>query len=97
MSLPCWGVADVDALVTTCQVALGLAALLAIARAIKGPSIVDRIVAVDLVLLLLAAGIGAESARSGSELYSAIAILVALVAFVGTVLVARFVEWRDVP
>lgn len=86
-----------DVVVTTIQVAVGLAALLAIARAIKGPTIVDRIVAVDLVLMLLAAGIGAEAARSGSELYSSIAILVALVAFVGTILVARFVEWRDVP
>ncbi len=52
--------------------------------------------AVDLILLLLAAGVGAEAATSGSELYSAIAIVVALIAFVGTVLVARFVEWRDV-
>lgn len=85
-----------DTFVTIGQITLGLAALLAVARAIKGPAIVDRIVAVDLILLLLAAGVGAEAARSGSEVYSAIAIVVALVAFVGTVLVARFVEWRDV-
>jgi multicomponent Na+:H+ antiporter subunit F len=85
-----------DAVVTVGQVALGFAALLAMARAIKGPALVDRIVAVDLVLLLLAGGVGAEAARSGSELYSAIAIVVALIAFVGTVLVARFVEWRDI-
>jgi multicomponent Na+:H+ antiporter subunit F len=85
-----------DIVVTVGQVALGLAALLAMARAIKGPALVDRIVAVDLVLMLLAAGVGAEAARTGSELYSAIAIVVALIAFVGTVLVARFVEWRDV-
>ncbi len=86
-----------DTVVTVAQIALGLSALLAIARAIRGPEIVDRIVAVDLVLLLLAAGVGSEAAISGSELYSAIAIVVALIAFVGTVLVARFVEWRDVP
>ncbi len=85
-----------DTFVTVVQITLGLAALLAIARAIKGPAIVDRIVAVDLLLLLLAAGVGAEAARSGSEVYSAIAIIVALMAFAGTVLVARFVEWRDV-
>jgi multicomponent Na+:H+ antiporter subunit F len=86
-----------ETVVTIAQIALGLSALLAIARAIKGPEIVDRIVAVDLVLLLLAAGVAAEAAISGSQLYSAIAIVVALIAFVGTVLVARFVEWRDVP
>lgn len=85
-----------ETFVTIGQITLGLAALLAVARAIKGPAIVDRIVAVDLILLLLAAGVGAEAARSGSEVYSAIAIVVAVVAFAGTVLVARFVEWRDV-
>lgn len=85
-----------DTFVDVGQIALGLAALLAVARGIKGPALVDRIVAVDLILLLLAAGVGAEAARSGSEVYSAIAIVVALIAFVGTVLVARFVEWRDV-
>ena len=56
----------------------------------------DTFVTVTQVLLLLAAGVGAEAARSGSEVYSAIAIVVALIAFAGTVLVARFVEWRDV-
>lgn len=85
-----------DTFVTVAQIALGLAALLAVGRAIRGPDMVDRIVAVDLILLLLAAGVGAEAARSGSEVYSAIAIVVALIAFAGTVLVARFVEWRDV-
>ena len=84
-----------DTFVTVSQIALGLAALLAVGRAVKGPDLVDRIVAVDLILLLLAAGVGAEAARSGSEVYSAIAIVVALIAFAGTVLVARFVEWRD--
>ena len=85
-----------DTFVTVSQIALGLAALLAVGRAVKGPGLVDRIVAVDLILLLLAAGVGAEAARSGSEVYSAIAIVVALIAFAGTVLVARFVEWRDI-
>lgn len=85
-----------DTFVTVAQLSLGLAALLAVARAIKGPAIVDRIVAVDLILLLLAAGVATEAARTGSEVYSAIAIVVALIAFAGTVLVARFVEWRDV-
>ena len=65
-----------DIVVTSVQVAAGIASLFAIARAIKGPTIVDRAVAVDLILLLLAVGIGAEAARAGSQLYSAIAIIV---------------------
>lgn len=84
-------------LVTAIQVVLGAAALLALARAVKGPNLVDRIVALDLVLLLVAGGLAAQAARSGSELFVSAVIVVALVAFVGTVVVARFIEWRDVP
>lgn len=83
------------ALVTVVQVMLGIGALLALARAVRGPNLVDRIVALDLVLLLLAGGVAAHGARTGSELYVAVLIAVALVAFTGTVIVARFIEWRD--
>jgi len=83
------------ALVTVVQVMLGIGALLALARAVRGPNLVDRIVALDLVLLLLAGGVAAHGARAGSELYVAVLIAVALVAFTGTVIVARFIEWRD--
>lgn len=80
---------------TSIQVLLAAAALLALVRAVRGPNLVDRIVALDLVLLLVAAGLAAQGARTGSELFIAALIVVALVAFAGTVLVARFIEWRD--
>lgn len=81
--------------ITLIQLLLGAAGFLALARAIRGPNLVDRVVALDLVLLLLAGGLAAHGARTGSELFIAAVVVVALVAFAGTVLVARFVEWRD--
>lgn len=84
-----------DGVVTTFQALLGLGAVLGLVRAWKGPELIDRIVALDLVLLLLAAGLASAGARSGSELYFAAVIVVALVAFCGTIVVARFIEWRD--
>ena len=81
--------------VTVVQILLGLAGVLALVRAVMGPNLVDRIVALDLVLLLLAGGLAAHSARDSSELFFGAAIVVALVAFAGTVIVARFIEWRD--
>ncbi|MDJ0665130.1 MAG: monovalent cation/H+ antiporter complex subunit F [Acidimicrobiia bacterium] len=81
--------------VTMVQILLGLAGVLALVRAVQGPHLVDRIVALDLVLLLLAGGLVAHSSRDGSELFFGAAIVVALVAFAGTVIVARFIEWRD--
>lgn len=83
------------AVVTVAQVMLGIAAALSLVRAVRGPNLVDRIVALDLVLLLVAGGLAAHSARAGSELFVGAAIVVALVAFAGTVVVARFIEWRD--
>ena len=81
--------------VTVVQLMLGIGAGLALLRAVRGPNLVDRIVALDLVLLLLAGGLAAHGARTGSELYVSVLIVVALVAFAGTVLVARFIQWRD--
>jgi multicomponent Na+:H+ antiporter subunit F len=84
-----------DDFITVVQLALGAAALLALVRAVRGPTLADRIIALDLVLLLLAGGVAAHGARTDSELFVPLLIVVALVAFAGTVLVARFIEWRD--
>ncbi len=86
-----------DTVITVIQVLLGGGGVLALVRAVRGPNLIDRIVALDLVLLLLAGGIAAHGGRSGSELYVAVLIAVALVVFASTVLVAQFIEWRDGP
>ena len=82
--------------VTAIQFVLAGAAALALMRAVRGPEIVDRIVALDLFLLLLAVAFAAaHTARMGSALFVPVLVVVALVAFAGTVVVARFIEWRD--
>jgi multicomponent Na+:H+ antiporter subunit F len=83
--------------VTVIQLVLGLGVVIALVRAIKGPTLADRMVATDLILTLMAGGAAAEAARSGSSLFVPVVLVVALIAFTGTVVVARFVEWRDVP
>jgi multicomponent Na+:H+ antiporter subunit F len=85
----------IGTVVTVIQVGLGLGALVALVRALRGPTLADRIIALDLILLLLAGGVAAEGARMGSRAFIGVLIVVALVAFTGTVLVARFIEWRD--
>ena len=51
------------ATVTIVQAMLAGAALLAIVRALRGPTLTDRIVALDLVLLLFAGGLAALTGR----------------------------------
>lgn len=84
-----------DVVVNLIQMTLGVAALLAMVRAIRGPNLSDRIVALDLMLLLLAGGIAAEGARTGGVTLFVVLVAVALVATSSSFLVARFIEWRD--
>ncbi|MEJ5913597.1 monovalent cation/H+ antiporter complex subunit F [Pseudokineococcus sp. 1T1Z-3] len=70
--------------------ALLLASVCVLFRAIVGPTVLDRVVALDaLVIVLVAAfGVHAVAARDASTL--PILVVLALVGFVGSVSVARF-------
>jgi multicomponent Na+:H+ antiporter subunit F len=84
----------VSVVVAVCLGGLCLAALLCLVRLVLGPSVPDRIVALDALLYVVVSGIavGAAVTRDGSFL--AVLVAVALLGFVGTVTVARFVERR---
>lgn len=82
------------AVITICLVGLSISAVLCLVRLVLGPSVPDRIVALDALLYVVVSGIavGAALTRDGSFL--AVLVAVALLGFVGTVTVARFVERR---
>ncbi len=72
------------------QTMLGLAMACATFRMLRGPRAQDRVVGFDCLyvtgmLMLLTFGI-----RSGSTLYYEAALMIALLGFVGTVALARF-------
>ena len=71
---------------------LALAAAAFLVRLVRGPRLADRVVALDGVLPTVALTIIANSARTDSTKYLVVAVVVALVAFVGTVIYARFIE-----
>jgi multicomponent Na+:H+ antiporter subunit F len=73
---------------------LAVAALAALWRTVKGPSIADRIVAADLFLTLLVMFAGVRSAISGDGAYLESMLVIAVVGFLGTAMVARFIERR---
>ena len=84
-----------SAVVLTCSIAaaqvfLGLAMGCAAFRILRGPRAQDRVVGFDTLysnamLLLLTFGIG-----SGNSLYFEAALIIALLGFVGTVALAKF-------
>jgi multicomponent K+:H+ antiporter subunit F len=76
--------------VTAAQVLLGLAMVCPAFRILRGPRAQDRVVGFDTLyvnamLLLLTFGI-----RSGTAIYFEAALLIALLGFVGTVALAKF-------
>ena len=77
-----------------CLGGLSLAALLVMVRLVRGPSVPDRIVALDVLVQIVVAGIAVAAAVTRDGTYLAVLVAVSLLAFVGTVTVARFVERR---
>lgn len=85
--------ADVSFELITALLILG-GALLALIRAVKGPTTYDRVLAVNVFgtkTVIILALLGYIGNRSG---YLDIALLYALVNFLGTVALLRFVESR---
>ena len=80
------------------QIALGLlalSALLALWRVVRGPTLPDRVVALDLVGVLVAGMAVVSAARTGSPYFLDVAIVIALISFVGTVAYAGYVEMAE--
>lgn len=65
---------------------------IAFVRIALGPTLPDRVVAFDMLALLAVGFIGLLTLRSGQQVFLDAAIALALVAFVGTVAYARYVE-----
>jgi multicomponent Na+:H+ antiporter subunit F len=77
-----------------CYAGLVVAALLAVVRLVLGPSVPDRIVALDNLLYVVVLGIAVAAATTGNGSFLGVLLAVALLGFVGTSTVARFVERR---
>jgi multicomponent Na+:H+ antiporter subunit F len=76
---------------------LAAAALVAFVRLLRGPSLPDRVVAIDLIGVLSVGLIVVISAATGVAALLDVAIVIALVSFVGTVAYARYVERMEAP
>ncbi len=73
-------------------ITLGVALLLAVVRLVKGPTLPDRIVAMDLVGVLVVGLIVVLAASTDVRATLDAAIVIALIGFVGTVAYATYVQ-----
>ena len=71
-----------------------LAMFLALIRLVRGPSLPDRVVALDLITIQIAAMLAVDTIATGQAVFLDAAIVLALISFLGTVAFARYLERR---
>ncbi|KJK01964.1 cation:proton antiporter [Pseudomonas sp. 21] len=79
-----------------CLALLGIAVLLTVARLIRGPSAADRILALDTLSVEAIALIVLFGIWKGSGLYFEAALLIAVMGFVSTVALCKFLLRGDI-
>jgi multisubunit Na+/H+ antiporter MnhF subunit len=75
-------------------VLLAVAAVGFLVRLLIGPSVADRIIALDGLLLIVVSALAVETARTGETYFVDGVVAIGLLGFVGTAVAARFVERR---
>ena len=76
------------------NVILLIGLILAFIRLVKGPTLPDRIVALDIITILIVGFIVTHAIGSNTSVYLDVAITIALISFIGTVAFARYLERR---
>ena len=71
-----------------------ISAALCIARALLGPTVPDRAIALDLLVVVLVNGLGIVASEDGDGLLVDAILVIGLLGFVATLTVSRFVESR---
>jgi multicomponent Na+:H+ antiporter subunit F len=80
-------------MITVAFALLWLAAAALLLRVVIGPSLADRVVALDGVLVVVICGLAVEAAH-GNQLFTDLAVVIGLLGFLSTAVAARFIERR---
>jgi len=72
--------------------ALLLAVIMALIRVIKGPTAPDRIVGLDTINTMVIVGMVIFGAAAGSVIYIDVAIVYALLSYISTLFIAKYLE-----
>jgi len=86
--------------IQTCiDITLGMFALamaMSLYRLLRGPGVTDRILALDTLYVNTIAILVLVGMRDGSTVYFEAAVVIAMLGFVGTVVLSKFVIRRDI-
>ncbi|WP_166974837.1 monovalent cation/H+ antiporter complex subunit F [Brevibacterium atlanticum] len=84
-----------DFLIVAGSVLLATSVVLALFRIVRGPSILDRMIGTDVVLASIMCGLGGYMALSDRTDLLPVLIVLAMLGFVGSVSVSRYVSKSD--
>jgi multicomponent Na+:H+ antiporter subunit F len=73
-----------------------LAILLALYRIIRGPSMPDRVVALDMIGINLISAVAVFSVALQTRVFLEVILVVGILALISTIALARFVERGDI-
>ncbi|WP_145467220.1 Na+/H+ antiporter Mnh2 subunit F [Staphylococcus pettenkoferi] len=82
--------------ITSAIVIFGIALFLTLFRLIKGPTTADRVVAFDAASAILMSIVGVISVLYGTFSFLDSILLIAIISFVSSVSISRFIEGRKV-
>jgi len=85
---------NITVLINTVYAMLSVALLLVFSRLVRGPSLPDRVVALDLMAALVVAFICTYAIATNQRVFLDVAIVLALIAFISTIAFAQYVERR---
>lgn len=75
-------------------VIIGLAMVLAFVRLVRGPSLPDRVVSLDVIAVATAGFMTVYAIDTEQRVFLDVAIVLALITFLGTVAFAQYIERR---
>lgn len=81
-----------DFILTIFELMIFVSIGLCVTRMALGPSVADRMVSIDLLGLLVALLLLAHAIRSGDEAFLDVVLVFSIVAFFGTVALARYLQ-----
>ncbi|MCW2309084.1 monovalent cation/H+ antiporter complex subunit F [Rhodobium gokarnense] len=82
----------VEVLITVAGVIAGAAFFLALVRFVKGPRAVDRVIAFDVLTIIAITGMVLVALVEGRVIYLDVALVYALLSFLGVIVIARYLE-----
>lgn len=78
--------------INICEVLLSIAVLIGFYRLVKGPTVVDRIIAFDLIVLTIVAFTALLSIQERTPHFMELILVVSLLGFFGTVALAKAMD-----